>query len=67
MKEVTTTLRLPAEMMARIEALIPKVAKRPEFAAHGRVSRSAVIRLVILRGLEALEAEAKAGMKKRGR
>ena len=67
MSEVTTTLRLPAEMMARIEALIPAVAKRPELAVHGRVSRSTVMRLVILHGLEALEAEAKAGPKKRGR
>lgn len=66
MREVTTTVRLPADMMTRIEALVPVVEQWPEFAVHGRVSRSAVIRLLLLRGLEAVEAETK-GKRGRGR
>lgn len=54
----TTSLRLPVELLERADALIPVMASWPEVGAHGRVSRSTVIRIALLRGLASLEAEA---------
>lgn len=57
---VTTSLRLPVELLDRADALVPFVATWPELGAHGKVSRSTVIRVALMRGLAALEAEASA-------
>ncbi|GMV98825.1 MAG: hypothetical protein AMXMBFR83_31730 [Phycisphaerae bacterium] len=50
-------VRLSDDALARAVALVPKVAVRSELAAAGRVTRSDVLRLAVLRGLDALEAE----------
>ena len=49
-------IRMPKEWLERAEALVPAVEKDP---AHvlARVTRAYILRLAILRGLEALEAE----------
>ena len=49
--------RLPEDMLQRIDALVPRLARRPELAAWGRTSRAAVLRLLLLKGLEQLEKE----------
>ncbi len=51
------TVRLPEGHLARLEALAPALADAPELATAGAVTRSDVLRLAILRGLEQLEAE----------
>lgn len=49
-------VRMPGEMLARIERLVPKLAKT-DLAAAGEVTTSVVIRLALMRGLSALEKE----------
>lgn len=51
------TIRLPAGHIERLDALAPKVADAPELAMADGVTRSDVVRLAVLRGLEQLEAE----------
>lgn len=53
-----TQVRLPGDLLARAEALRAAVrATLPELLAAGAVSRSTVIRLALIRGLDALERE----------
>lgn len=55
---VGTQVRLPGDLLARAEALRAAVrATLPELLAAGAVSRSTVIRLALIRGLDALERE----------
>lgn len=61
----TLTIRLPEEIMARADALIPALEADPAIRAHGRVTRSTAIRIAILRGLDALEADTRATRKDR--
>jgi hypothetical protein len=67
------TLRLPKSLVDRADALIDQLAEDEEALLLGRVSRSIVLRLAVLRGLEALEAQvatrsgARAGGKKAAR
>ena len=52
--------RLPEDMLERIiDALVPQLAWRSELRAWGRASRAAVMRLLLLKGLEVIEAELK--------
>jgi hypothetical protein len=51
------TLRLPQSMIDRADALLDRLARDEEAVLLGRVSRSIVLRLAVLRGLEQLEAE----------
>jgi len=51
------SVRLPADLMARAEALVPLMEKDPELSAFGRVSKSAVVRLALHRGLANLEEQ----------
>lgn len=51
------TFRLPAELILRAEALVSAVRADPERGAFGRVSKAAVLRLAIVKGLAVLEAE----------
>lgn len=51
------TVRLPQSFVDRADALIANLAKEEESLLLGRVSRSIVLRLAVLRGLEALEAQ----------
>ena len=62
--DVQLSMRVPKELIERADALIPKLSKVPELSTWGRVSRAAVLRLVMLRGLEAIEAQVK--LKKSG-
>jgi hypothetical protein len=50
------TLRLPKALLQRADALIPKLRERSDIFVVGRLSRSVVLRLAVLRGLEAMEA-----------
>lgn len=51
-------LRIAQEILDRADALIPKLAKSPELMAGGsEVSRTTVLRLALLRGLDVLERE----------
>ena len=60
-----TTIMLDAEMLERADALVDTVARIPTVAIGGRVTRSTVIRLALLRGLDVLEQELKPAGKKR--
>lgn len=58
--DVPTSLRLPAELLARVDALAELLAADPRLSAAvgGRVSRSAILRVALERGVAALEADA---------
>jgi hypothetical protein len=50
------TLRLPVDLVARVDALLPAVARDSDTATLlGGVSRSALLRLVIVEGMRVLE------------
>ncbi|MGH7789172.1 MAG: hypothetical protein ACRERC_20045 [Candidatus Binatia bacterium] len=51
-------LRFDKDLLKRADNLIPKL-KKGELAPVGTVSRNMVLRLAVLRGLAALEAEYK--------
>jgi hypothetical protein len=53
----TLVLKVHPSMLRRADALQSTLAASPQFQAMGRLTRSAVIRLAILKGLEALEGE----------
>jgi hypothetical protein len=54
--ESPVTLRLPVDLVARIDALLPKIVADSDMAALlGGVSRSSALRLVIVEGLRVLE------------
>jgi hypothetical protein len=68
------TLRLPKSLVDRADALIDELAEDEEALLLGRVSRSIVLRLAVLRGLESLESQVASrsdsragGKKSRGR
>jgi hypothetical protein len=54
---VQILFRLPDDMLERIDALVPRLGRRPELRAWGRASRAAVLRLLLLKGLEIVEEE----------
>lgn len=56
--EVPTSIRLHRDLVARIDALVEPLSGDAELAPAGRLSRSDVIRLCLLRGLPDLEAHA---------
>ena len=52
-------VKIPGELAARADALIAEVQADPELAGMlGRVTRAAVIRLALVRGMASLEARA---------
>lgn len=62
--DAATQLRVPADVLDRADALIEPLARDPMLRAAGRgVSRAMVLRLAVLRGLDALEAEHGGGRK----
>ncbi len=65
------TLRLPKALLTRADALIPKLKENSEIFVVGRLSRSVVLRLAVLRGLETMEENAppapKSAAKKRAK
>ena len=53
------SIRVPADLIKRATRLTPKIGRDPAVATVGRVTRSTVIKLALMRGLDALEAEYK--------
>ena len=66
MNEKTITLRLPADLLEKADALVPIVGAYEDFQAV-RVSRSTVIRLALMRGLDALADEFGAPKRRRSK
>ena len=58
------SVRLPADLMARAEALLPLMEKDPELSSFGRVNKSSVVRLALHRGLLNLEEQYNKGKRK---
>ena len=56
---VQLVLRVQATIAKRADELKPKVARDPNLSAVGRITRSTVLKLALLRGLEVLEKEYK--------
>jgi predicted DNA-binding protein len=54
--EEQVSIRLPVELLARAEKLAPQIATAPGMAAF-RVTRAAVLRMALERGLLLLEKE----------
>lgn len=54
--EVQVSIRLPKELLERAEGLVDALRKNPDNVLLG-LTRATVLRLAILRGLDALEAE----------
>ena len=58
--EFNFTVRMPAELIERLEALVPVLARDVRITTlTGQVSRSTVLRIAVLRGVESLESEYK--------
>ena len=53
-------VRMPAGLADRLDRLVPQLAADPHLAAAGRVTRSMVARLALMRGLQALEDDRRA-------
>lgn len=51
------TLRLPKALLSRADSLVPRLRENDDIFVVGRLSRSVVLRLAVLRGLEQMEAE----------
>lgn len=47
-------MRLPPELLRKVDALTKKLAKHPDHQLH-RISRSYILRLSVQKGLEELE------------
>jgi hypothetical protein len=56
---VPVSVRVPPELARRMDRLIPKIAKDPAVATLGIVTRSTLVKLAILKGVEVLEQEYK--------
>ncbi len=54
-------MRVPADLVKRLDALIPKAGRIPECALLGSMDRSKVARVALLRGVEVLERETAKG------
>lgn len=54
---ITTSIRVQPELLERADALIPHLGKLAIAAASGELVRSDVLRIALIRGLEALERE----------
>lgn len=52
------TVRVPRDLMRRIKALRGEIADRAMFALKSQLSRSDIIRYLLLKGVETMEREA---------
>lgn len=52
-----TTIRIPDELLERADSLVDAVGKRRELISYARLSKAAVVRLALTRGLSVLEDE----------
>jgi hypothetical protein len=50
-------VRVPEDLLRRVDALQSKIGHLPEVALLGTMDRSKVLRVALLRGVAALEAE----------
>jgi hypothetical protein len=48
---------VPPELAKRLDRLVPRLAKDPAFATLGIINKSSVVKLALLKGVEALEAQ----------
>jgi hypothetical protein len=55
--EEQVSIRLPTELLDRAEKLARKLAADPTHSTVFRVTRAAALRMALLRGVEALEAD----------
>lgn len=55
--DTQVVVRVPGSLLKRIERLVRLVGKDKELSAFGRVSRSSVVRLALVRGVEDLEKQ----------
>ena len=53
------SVRVSPEMLKRADRLIPKLGRDTAVSTIGNVTRSTVVKLALLRGLDALEREYK--------
>ena len=53
------SVRVSPEVLKRADRLIPKVGRDRAVTAIGNVTRSTVVKLALMRGLDALESEYK--------
>lgn len=53
------SFRVPPEALRRADALTPRIARNRTVAALGGVTRSTVLKLALMRGLDVLEQEFK--------
>ena len=56
---VPVSVRIPPELGRRLERLVPKLAKNTALTTLGIITKSSVVKLALLRGVEALEQEYK--------
>ncbi len=56
---IQIVLRVQGSVAKRADDLLPKIARDPHLAAAARITRSTVLKLALLRGLEILERENK--------
>lgn len=56
---VPVSVRVPPELAKRLDRLVTRLAKDRGGASLGIINKSGVIKLALLRGVEALEAEHK--------
>ncbi|MBX3027780.1 hypothetical protein KF840_23035 [bacterium] len=54
---VPVSVRIPPELARRLDRLVPKLAKNQSLTTLGIITKSSVVKLALLRGVEALEAE----------
>jgi hypothetical protein len=52
---VLTSIRLTADVVARADALLPRLDRDPAITAVGAVTRAVALRLALVLGLDALE------------
>jgi len=57
--DARVSIRVPREVLRRAEGLRPRIARDRSVAMLGKVTQSTVLKLALLRGLDALEAEYK--------
>ena len=50
-------VRIPDDLAKQIDRLIPRITKGPTLGTFGRVSRSSIVKLALLRGVAALDQE----------
>jgi len=50
-------LRLPADLIARVDALVPEARRLPDLAMLTTITRADVLRLALVKGVGQVEAE----------